>query len=179
MSSKGYLHMSWGFLFVMLSFRIGGFDILPDFIGFILFIIGLSKLSHDNEWFQSAKVFAWISFFLSFATFYEFPETDTGNSPFVLNLMLGLAQIILLLIMVYRILKGVEHEAIKKEQQEMIYIAQDRWTQFLTVHIATFFLIFVMFIPIINLLAVVGMIIWMIVVIVMIMKFMNKCEDLL
>src|SRR5690606_14384419 len=55
----------WGFLLTMLDFRINGFDILPDILGFIFFAIGINALLAESEHFQQAQKFNLVMILLS------------------------------------------------------------------------------------------------------------------
>ena len=50
----------WGLLLVLLDFKINGFDILPDLIGYILVAIGCAGLSNVSRRFSTASALSWI-----------------------------------------------------------------------------------------------------------------------
>ncbi len=58
--NKGYINLFRGFLLIVLDFNIGSFDILPDFIGYLLILVGLSYLysKTDIKIFNFAKAFS-------------------------------------------------------------------------------------------------------------------------
>jgi hypothetical protein len=53
----------------MLDFRIGGFDILPDILGFIFFAVGIKALLAESEHFKQAGKFNLAMIFLSLLPF--------------------------------------------------------------------------------------------------------------
>lgn len=54
----GYSKLFWGFLILLLDFRINGFDIIPDLIGYLFISNGLGMLNTWNPHFEQAKKFA-------------------------------------------------------------------------------------------------------------------------
>ena len=47
-----------GYILIFFHFKINGFDLLPDFVGYLLIFNGLGKLAADSEWFAKAKPWA-------------------------------------------------------------------------------------------------------------------------
>lgn len=47
-----------GYLLLFLHFKINGFDLLPDFLGFIFIFAGLGKLSEESNYFKKARPFS-------------------------------------------------------------------------------------------------------------------------
>lgn len=52
---RGFSKLFWGFLIILLDFRIQGFDILPDIIGYLMIYSGLTQLIYLSEHFKYAK----------------------------------------------------------------------------------------------------------------------------
>ena len=71
MIQKAFRNFYFGFLFVMIDFRLNGFDILPDIIGYIFFVVGLSSLLNINEHFSKARIYHIIMLVLSFFSIEE------------------------------------------------------------------------------------------------------------
>lgn len=69
----------WGMLFTVINFRIQGFDIVPDFIGYIMVAIGLSRIEQYEETFSVAKKIAYIMTVLSLINIYQAPAQSTVN----------------------------------------------------------------------------------------------------
>ena len=65
-----YNKMFWGFIVIFLDFRIGGFDIIPDFVGFIMIFQALSELELKNDIFSKARNFAGPMILLSIPDIY-------------------------------------------------------------------------------------------------------------
>ncbi len=45
----------WGYILVLFHFRINGFDLLPNFLGYILVCVGLTKLLGESKSFKKAR----------------------------------------------------------------------------------------------------------------------------
>ena len=56
----------WGLMLNFLTFNINGIDILPDFLGYILIVIGLTQLADQSNHFCKAKPLAMIMVFVAF-----------------------------------------------------------------------------------------------------------------
>ena len=55
----------WGLLLVILDLRFNGFDVLPDFIGYILVAIGCGGIVGLSRRFSTAQTLSWILAVLS------------------------------------------------------------------------------------------------------------------
>lgn len=65
----GFNRIFWGLLFVVLDIRISSLDlVLPDFVGYILIVSGLSRLTPYHQWFRTARILAFILIFVSLTT---------------------------------------------------------------------------------------------------------------
>ena len=81
MKKLGFIRIFWGLLFVVLDIRINSIDlILPDFIGYILIVRGLSLLAPEHQWFQRARLFAIIMVFVSIPSLIEM-KVDSEQAP--------------------------------------------------------------------------------------------------
>src|SRR5688500_17953095 len=79
--SVGFKRIFWGLLFVVFDIRISSVDlILPDFVGYIFIVSGLSFLVPHHQWFRTARVLAIIMIFVSLATIVEV-AVDAKQAP--------------------------------------------------------------------------------------------------
>jgi hypothetical protein len=67
----GFNRIFWGLLLVVIDVRINSIDLLPDFVGYILIVIGLGLLAPHHKWFRWARVIAIIMICLSLTDFVE------------------------------------------------------------------------------------------------------------
>ena len=77
----GFIRIFWGLFFVLLDFRINSVDLfLPDFVGYIFIVSGLTKLAPYDEWFRRLKPIAMIMIVVSLSDLVEI-EMDAKQAP--------------------------------------------------------------------------------------------------
>lgn len=98
-----------GWLLVLIYFRINGFDILPDFIGYGLIFAGVDRLSARSDYFHKARIFALLMCAVSFGELLhlETVATDHGLLFMVLLIAVSALRILVPLYLMYLITKGV------------------------------------------------------------------------
>ena len=79
MIKEGFDRFFWGFLFIMIDFRIQGFDVLPYIIGFILFALGFKALAEQNSYFAKAKTINLVMVILSLFQIYDGRQKKAGS----------------------------------------------------------------------------------------------------
>lgn len=180
MYRDGLNKVFWGFLFTVLDFRIQGFDILPDIIGYILFALGFSALAAGSEYFSKAGKFNIPLLILSIFSVYERPAQGTGVQVGILGplgIVLGIAVIVLNLLVIYNLFMGIRELAHQRGRYDLSNEAESRWKQYLTLQIAILFTFILIFIPLLGaifaLLMVAVSLIWMITII----GFIKRCSD--
>lgn len=139
--SKGCYQAAWGLLIILLDFRIQGFDILPDVIGFVLLIAGLHRLKTDNEYFRIGYVGAWVlagAACMQFLMMLGQPAAQglaqpAGMDP--MNVGLQIVSIICQLVLVYGICKGIEARALRLKQTALQQSARVRLAFYITVNL--------------------------------------------
>lgn len=179
---KGFEKIFWGFLF-LLDFRLQGFDILPDAIGYLLFYSGLENLISQNRFFTTARKCALPLIVLSLFDLYQVQKPGIGiNSsfeswPFII---IGLAAAVLNLIMVYHLCTGVAEMARAEGRVSLRADAETRWKYYLGANLA--FLILwplVLVVPSLAMIFSLPLFIIMIVVIILLMMLMKQAgQDL-
>ncbi|MDF2673496.1 MAG: hypothetical protein K0R09_1761, partial [Clostridiales bacterium] len=78
MYKDGFNKLYWGFLFIMIDFKLQGVDVLPDIVGYILFVIGFGMLASCSEYFSKAKSFDTPMIIISLFSIYERPAQSGG-----------------------------------------------------------------------------------------------------
>ncbi|THF78801.1 hypothetical protein [Cohnella fermenti] len=116
--SRAYVKLAWGLALAMFSLRIGGFDLLPDIVGYALVLAGLAKLKDR----QSGYRIAWMASivllvysvlpFLGVSTRYELFEEGRQGGIDLAVVMFGIAGQMLL---GYGILDGIRTAALQTE----------------------------------------------------------------
>ncbi|MFS0724643.1 hypothetical protein [Paenibacillus sp. 1P07SE] len=175
MIRDGFSKFFWGFLFIMFNFRIQGFDILPDVIGFILFAVGFRTLARESDSFERAKLFNFGLIFLSLFSLYQSPNREGEFNP--LGFFVGIATLVLLLIVVHHLLAGIKDMASRQERPDLVAEAGQKWTYFLVFQIATLLLFVMILIP--PLFVVMGLALFVVAIVLMIilMRFMSRCGE--
>lgn len=133
----------WGFLLVLLDFRINGFDILIDFLGYALILAGLSELATRNEHFARARPFAIVLLALSVLDVWQEPPTSSGTNVDVglfgsigLAILFSLAVFAVNLALVYNICRGIAQLATAAGKHQLAITAMNRWALYLGTQIA-------------------------------------------
>jgi len=136
-TDMGFDKLFWGFIFLF-DFRIGGLDVLPDFVGYILFYQGLSILEERNKYFGKAKGFAFPLIFISILDVYQITEPMNGvdgDAFGLFGVIVGLGLLIISMLLVYNICFGIAEEARGIEDYELERKALNRWKLYLAINI--------------------------------------------
>ncbi|MDP4089549.1 MAG: hypothetical protein Q8930_09805 [Bacillota bacterium] len=128
----GFNSIALGFLF-FIDFRLNGFDILPDIVGYILIIYGLRYLAEENQSFRLARSMAIPLTVTSVFDIYQAQQNANNVSfEFTLNILFTILTTILFILMVYNLCMGIGEKARNKEDFEMENLALRRWKIFIT-----------------------------------------------
>ena len=182
MSENGFNKLYWGFLFVMIDFKINGFDILPDIIGYIFFAVGFSMLAVNSIYFVKARNFNIPMIILSVFFIYEKPAQGGGIQLGPLGwfgVLLGIASFVLGLLVIYYLFQGIKEMAGKQEQMDICEEADKRWNQYLLLQLASILSFILILIPPLAIVYIIVLLIISIVITYYIMQFMKKCGELL
>lgn len=180
MVEKAFNKFCWGFFFILLGFRIQGFDIIPDIVGYILFALSFNSMVEYSEHFEKAKVFNYIMIFLSIFTIYERPQQQgtaviQSNIPGVLTILMGIAGAVITLIIVYHIFAGIIEMATRQRKPEIAEQADKKWTQFIVIQLAILGLFLFMIIPAFAMLYMLCLVVAVIAYTVTLIAFMKRC----
>lgn len=128
----GYGSFVWGFIFLF-DINIGGFDILPDFVGYIFFLVGLKELRKLNGHYEKANTLSIILLVISLV-FLFFSRVYLGG----LEIVLGIVVTIITVYHIYSICMGIEEEAMKHDKIELAEVARKRWNLYLIMNLVVF-----------------------------------------
>lgn len=155
-----YKKIFWGIIFLF-DFRIGGFDILPDIIGYILIVVGLAAIISRSSHYVTARSVAVPMIFISILDIYQRP-VESGfmqvYEPGILMILVGLVSSVLTIVMIHGICFGISEEAAAMGLDDLSSKAQSRWTLYLVLAVITTigtfipFLMGILFIPLFVLL---------------------------
>ncbi len=180
MIDGGLNKLSWGFLFIMLSFRIQGFDIFPDVIGFILFAIAFNELKEKSEFFTKASRFNFFMIILSIFSIYQPTNvnrmTNYGYTG-VFSIPIAIISIVLILLVIYNLFMGMKEMLNQYEKYDLANEAEERWSKYKALTIAYALIFIVVFIPFLNLIYLIALIIINIVFLVKTINYINRCKQ--
>lgn len=81
MYKLAYARLFWGLVLIIFSFRIQGFDILPDVVGYLLIAIALLELSRQHGAYGKGIPYAWLMMILSLIGLFQTPTVLTTMKP--------------------------------------------------------------------------------------------------
>lgn len=166
----------WGFLFLF-DLRLNGFDLLPDFIGYILFYNGLGKLLDRHPDFAAARKPVIALIILSLPSLIEFRAEDFAITPtFLFFMAVGLVTVILDLYMVYHICRGIAGLAEGRGATLLQAKANTRWTLYLVLAIIVQVLMLSLAVSPLAALLVIPLFVFSIVVLILMMALMAESE---
>ncbi|SCZ08419.1 hypothetical protein [Alkaliphilus peptidifermentans] len=123
----------WGFLFILFDFRLQGFNVLPDIVGYIIIFSTLARLIEDSPHFERARKYAFPLIFLSILDIYEAPTNginiNLGGSSLIV--VISIIGAIINLMMVYNVLKGIGEMADGIKDYELMIMTEKRWRYYL------------------------------------------------
>ena len=142
-TERGFRRIFWGLLLVVVDFRLSGFDILPDFIGFAIIAVGLGLLVPLNPRFQTAKIMAMILVVLSLASLIEFPATDGAQGFHPGWFAFGLLVTVLDIVMIWQLCGGIIDLAREEGLDDLATRASTRRGLYVGLHLVTYVLILI------------------------------------
>lgn len=182
MINDGIRKFYWGFLFIMLSFRIQGFDILPDIVGYLFLASGFRALSEESTFFSKAAKYNIPMIILSIFSIYQRPAQGGGIDfgPMGLwSILFAIAGFIFNLLVVYNLFMGIREMAEKRGQYEIMEEAGNKWGQYKMLQIAVLFSFVLILIPPIAIVYFIVLFIISIILAVSILGFLKRCEGVL
>lgn len=113
----GYIFWALFFLFFNLNIEAVGFNLLPEFIGWILVFIGCLRLSVESTHYEKARIFAII---LAAGGLYSFIVSffDTGEGFEDINFVISIVMMVLQAFAVHHIVEGLA-DIEKKDKCEL------------------------------------------------------------
>jgi len=179
MNENGFNKLYWGFLFTMLSFRIQGFDILPDVVGYLFFAAGFSNLISSSNYFSIAAKYNIPMIILSLFSFYQGP-VQAGihlGSLGILSIPLAITCFVLNLLIIYNLFMGIKDMAENQEQSDLVTASDEKWTQYKLLQIAAIFSFVFIFIPLLGVVYIIGILVVSIIITIGILGFMKRCSE--
>lgn len=169
--------LGWGFLFIMIDFRLQGFDILPDVIGYLFFAAGLSALAEQNEMFKKAVPLNVVMIIISIFSIYERPAQEGGVyfNPF--GMLIGILSLIFGLFVAYLVFRGIQQMADEHGAKDINEEAGKRWTQYLALQMAAIAAYLLLFIPPLAVVYIVALLVVSFMLTFLIVGYMRRCGE--
>lgn len=180
MNINAFNKFYWGFLFIMIDFKLQGFDILPDIVGYLFFAAGFSMLALNSEYFKRAGRQNIGMIILSIFFIYEPPAQGGGIQlgPLgVYGILIGILSMILSLFVVYNLFMGIKEMSLAAGRMDIYDEADNRWRQFLAIQLSALLLFVLIFIPPLAIISIIILLIVSIILTINIMRFMKICGD--
>jgi len=164
----------------MFDFRINGFDILPDFIGYLLIFLGLSALVNLNEKFNKAKTLALPLIIISVLDIYQSPvplNSGLMEPKTMIISLIGIISILLNMLMIYNICIGIEEKAKDSGNFVLGTLARSRWNLYLILQII-FLVVFVFnfVLKLTSVLLVLPLFVFSVIVYIMMLNLISEAE---
>lgn len=183
MYASGLNKLFWGFFFMLIDFRIQGFDILPDIIGYVFLYFGINNLISKSDFFDKASKYCIFMLIASLFSIYQFPAMQGGLSfgTFgllgIFSIILGIISFVINLLLVYNIFMGINVMAGNAEKYDLMYEAERMWGQYRTLQIALITAFVLAIIPPLVFVYIIVIFIATIVVTINILSFLKRCSD--
>lgn len=180
MNESGFNKLYWGFLFIMLSFRIQGFDILPNIVGYLFFAAGFSSLVSSSNYFSIAAKYNIPMIILSVFSIYQSPAQGGGIQLGILGIFsipIAIASFVLNLLVIYNLFMGIKDMAEKGEQFDLANESDEKWNQFKMLQIAALCSFIFIFIPLLGVLYIIGILVISIIITIGILGFIKRCNE--
>lgn len=132
-----YRRMFRGFLIILLDFRLGQFDMLPDFIGYGMILYGLRQLAEHNDFFDKAKIPTALLIIVSFPDFFYVDKNllDVDLSTLSWLDIALVMQSLLSLALVYYLAHGILNLAKRRGLEGLIQSTRFRWNWYLGINL--------------------------------------------
>lgn len=183
--NKSALNMiGFAFLFLFIDFRIQGFDILPDLVGYIMFAYGTYSIMAFSGHFKRAFYISLPLLAISLTDLYQRPSNENLGplnlgSLGLLSIPLALVTIALSIAYAYYLFQGIIDVAYSKGLVSIAEKAGSQWRHYLFIQLATLLAPLMAFIPVIGIGYIIALMVIYFIIICSIMRFMNECGDTL
>lgn len=174
MYKDGFTKFYLAFILIMIDFRIQGFDILPDFVGYLLILLGLAVFLGTNDFFERAKKLSLAMLLLSILSFYETPGSSLV---FSIDTILFVVSGIINLLLIYSLFMGVRQMGEDRRLDNVVFEAESSWRFYLVIAVADLLSFLLIFVPAILVLYIFILFFFNVVVLLRILKFINIAKN--
>lgn len=178
MIERGLNKFYWGFIFIMLGFRIQGVDILPDIVGYLFLASGFNDVISSSSYFSTAAKYNIPMTILSIFSIYQRPVQGTGidlGPMGIFSIPIAIASFILSLLVMYNLFMGIKDIAEKQGQSDLANESDEKWNQYKMLQFAVLFSFILIFIPFLGLVYIIVLIVLSIILMIGILGFLKNC----
>ncbi|MCM0647759.1 hypothetical protein NBE98_05130 [Clostridium swellfunianum] len=141
-----YNKLFWGMFLVVFNFNIGFFDILPNFVGYMLILSALINLEEQNPIFKRGKIPASILIVISLIELFKPKNVNLLEGQFgdasIWIMILSSASVLISLYMYYIICKGIFLVSESRGEEQLKENARDRYRFYFILNV-----IFIFYMP--------------------------------
>lgn len=182
MVSEAFRRFFWGFLLILLDFRIGGFDVLPDVVGYFFFAGALKTLAENSDFFKKAIQVNTVMMFISIVYLYERPTNQAGVQVSThplgpLGAFIGFVGFFISLLVVYRIFMGIQEMSKNQGFIALAVESEKRWKQFLFLQFAVLLALLLIFIPPLAVMYILAVLVFNVVFVFIVLGFLKRCRE--
>ncbi|ABR50301.1 hypothetical protein Amet_4221 [Alkaliphilus metalliredigens QYMF] len=138
MIKEYYSRLFWGLLITFFDIRFNEFNLLPDFVGYIIIFSALGGLTNYHDIFKKARPLAFVLIFLTIPDLYRGDPNLLAGAEGLLSysmLEMGVNMIsgIIELLLAYYIFEGTRILAVERELKELAQQCHSRWKAYLII----------------------------------------------
>lgn len=174
MLKQSLTKLAWGFALIMIDIAFYGFDIFPDIIGYILFVLVLSELERRSECFEKARPFSLVLAVLSVFKVYEGLFALIGP----IKYLIAVGSFCLNLLVVYYIFMGMKELCVMSGQRALADESDLLWKYYLGVKLAGFVIFVLSGIPFFTSVVIRIILVFVnMILLIFILRFLNNCSS--
>jgi len=184
MNKSAFNMIGFAFLFLFIDFRIQGFDILPDTVGYVLFAVGTYAIIALSGHFRKAFYINLPLLVISISDLYQRPSNEylgpvNLGSLGLLSIPLALLVIALSIAFAYFLFQGIIEVADSKGLDSIAEKAGSQWRHYLFIQLGTLLAPVLALIPVIGIGYIIALLVIYFIIVCSIMRFMNECGNAL
>jgi len=180
MNESALNKMRWGFILIMIDFRIQGFDILPDVAGYLLFASAFRDLASGSTHFSVAEKYNIPMIVLAMFSIYQAPVQNSGvqlGSLGIVGIIISIAAFVLDLLVVYNLFMGIKDIAEKREQYDLVNESDEYWNKYKMLQIGVLLAFILILIPPLAVVYLIVLFVISIMLTISISDFLKKCGE--
>lgn len=183
MKNSAFKYVSFGIIFILLDIPIMKIDILPDTVGYILFLFAFKALAKNSSSFVKGKKMSIIIIIFSIISMYlKIAISDKFNIPSFsifekLTMPFELVLVILEIYIIYLLFSGIKDMCEEKNDTELYAKTEHIWKLYICIIIGSAIAGVLVFLPIVALPLMIVLMIAFVVLFFKTVRLMKECEN--